>query len=467
CAICVEGYTPGIAHECRMCGKASAAGSACILAVAALLLGGVVYYVASDLHGCGSAAPAAGPVTSSTRRKGRAILTQASHLHFEKLRASVVLFQILTQYVAVTGTKYPPVYQNFLTVAGIVSINLELVVSLGCLISIQFYDYLLLVTIAPLIVVALLGLSLALARRRLAHAAEVGPRRSSFSAVVALPSMDSPWDSAVGKHAFVFLTLTFLIYSTVSTAVFQTFACDDLRGAGAAQYLRADYSIQCYTPTHTVYMTYAAFMALVYPIGIPLVYGWMLWAQRRRIAVSRATMPEAERLADPTIRMTRFLWQPYKREVFWWELFECVRRLCLTGVLVFILPGTPGQQSAWATVFSVAGLAAVFYFLPHESSADAHVYCLGCIIIFCSMFFSLMLEERNYAANAQAVAVLLVVLNVVLITATMVQCFYVACWSGGGTVSFADVSLADGLAWTERDGGYSSERKEEGDSGFK
>ncbi|CAM9723567.1 unnamed protein product, partial [Phaeothamnion confervicola] len=328
-----------------------------------------------------------------------------------KLRAPIVVLQIVTQYVAITGTSYPPLYQNFLAVAGVMTVNLQLVVSLGCLVSFNFYEYLLLVTIAPIIIVVLLGASLAAAWRRTARAAEVGPQRSS-SRDVAAPTepSESRWEWAVGKHWLVFMVFTFLIYSTVSTAVFQTFACDDLRDVGAERYLRADYSIECYTTKHKGFMIYAAVMALVYPIGIPVLYAWMMWRQHSHIAVDRA-VPESIRRADPSIQTTRFLWVPYKREVFWWEVAECVRRLCLTGVLVFILPGSIGQ-SAWASVFSMLSLAAVFYFLPHEDSVDAHIYGLGCIIIFCSMFFSVMIQAEAADNSGHAVSVLLVALNV-------------------------------------------------------
>ncbi|CAM9974698.1 unnamed protein product, partial [Phaeothamnion confervicola] len=415
CATCGPGYTSGIAYECHECGEASVAASACVVVAAALIFIGVVCYIVLDLHGVGA--------SLHIPRDGKMgkLWNKISSFRFGKLRAPVVVLQIVTQYVAVTGTTYPPLYRKFLAVASAVTINLQLMVSLGCLFSLDFYGYLLLVTIPPLLVVALLVASVALARCWVAKCtAEIGPRRSSAQDLLNSPPeppSESRWERTVNRHWLVFMVFTFLIYSTVSTTVFQTFACDDLRDIGAAQYLRADYSIECYTQRHKLYMVYATVMALVYPIGIPVVYGWMLWCQRGRILVD---CDGAARLADPTIRTTRFLWQPYKREVFWWELAECVRRLCLTGVLVFILPGTIGQ-SAWASVFSVASLAAVFYFSPHEDAIDAHVYCLGCLIIFCSMFFSVMTKAEDGVESEKAVSALLVVLNVVMVAATLMQ----------------------------------------------
>ncbi|CAN0550818.1 unnamed protein product, partial [Ectocarpus sp. 12 AP-2014] len=58
------------------------------------------------------------------------------------------------------------------------------------------------------------------------------------------------------RHVGVLVTASFLVYSTVSTIVFQTFACDTLDELGTT-FLRADYSLECYTPEHKLYRGYA------------------------------------------------------------------------------------------------------------------------------------------------------------------------------------------------------------------
>ncbi|CAN0094352.1 unnamed protein product, partial [Phaeothamnion confervicola] len=171
CAVCDSGYTSGIAFECHKCGQGSAAASGCFLAVAVLVVIGIVWYIVSDLHDA--------PVSIKPTGTLGNIWAKVQAVPFGKLRAPIVVLQIITQYVAITGTKYPPLYQNFLAVAGVMTVNLQLVVSLGCLVSFDFYEYLLLVSIAPLVIVALLGASLMAARYRTARTAEIGPQRSS------------------------------------------------------------------------------------------------------------------------------------------------------------------------------------------------------------------------------------------------------------------------------------------------
>lgn len=39
----------------------------------------------------------------------------------------------------------------------------------------------------------------------------------------------------------------------------------------------------------------------------------------------------------------RFLWGTYRPAVYWYECWECVRKLLLTGLLVYFKEGTPTQ----------------------------------------------------------------------------------------------------------------------------
>ena len=45
----------------------------------------------------------------------------------------------------------------------------------------------------------------------------------------------------------------------------------------------------------------------------------------------------------PTLIPYAFLYEAYRPEVWYWECVECVRRLSLTGLLVFMYPGSEKQ----------------------------------------------------------------------------------------------------------------------------
>ncbi|CAM9537228.1 unnamed protein product [Chrysoparadoxa australica] len=91
-----------------------------------------------------------------------------------------------------------------------------------------------------------------------------------------------------------------------------------------------------------------------------------------------------EMLADAT----RFLWSYYRKDSWWFEVFECFRRLMLTGALVFIAPGGPTQQYA-ACLFAVVALAFYAWCKPHEDLGKTLQYVASSIVIFMVYYLAL------------------------------------------------------------------------------
>ncbi|CAN0498735.1 unnamed protein product, partial [Scytosiphon promiscuus] len=112
----------------------------------------------------------------------------------------------------------------------------------GCLWSdIDFHDRLLLSTLGPLIFVGFLAMTYWGAMRR-----------NSAGRQTASP------ETIRHRHQMALLLLTFLVYSSVSSTVFQTFACETLDDG--VEYLRADYRIHCTDAKHKAFQIYAGIM---------------------------------------------------------------------------------------------------------------------------------------------------------------------------------------------------------------
>jgi hypothetical protein len=203
-----------------------------------------------------------------------------------------------------------------------VNFDLLWLLPVGCYIPISFYTKLLLSTIAPLVLIALLFMPRAINAIWL----RLRGRRASQRLYSGL-GLDAAADVRV------LLVFTFWIFSSVSTTVLATFACDNSLNSGS--YLRADYSVQCNTYKHKLAMVYSGIMILVYPAGIPLLYSWALYRERKLVpsSSSRPTYPSnAQHVPHTaTVATTEFLWEPYKDRLFFWETCECMRRLLLTG----------------------------------------------------------------------------------------------------------------------------------------
>ena len=127
-----------------------------------------------------------------------------------------------------------------------------------------------------------------------------------------------------GKHMSMALWITFFVYSSASSVVFQMFSCENLNDGKS--YLRADYSILCSSSKHQRLQVYAAFMMLVYPVGIPLVYVTLLYIDRDALKIS-PTQDTSESCVKAALQLS----SPYRPGCFYYEVVECARRVTLTG----------------------------------------------------------------------------------------------------------------------------------------
>ncbi|CAM9747585.1 unnamed protein product, partial [Phaeothamnion confervicola] len=401
CAVCESNYAESFGYMCHDCdARLYKAGTIAVAAAAAIVIIGAFAYTAVDLwtENVWSGAPFS-DWTCGGRCGMRGPLVAAFWaIPFSKLRTVVVCCQIIVQNAAVTGTVYPPMLRNYLPFLGFFGLDLSwLLLPLRCLVpGLNFIDRLAVLTITPLFLCALLAASWALVRFR------EGRKPAQLIVVSLWQAEESPSFSRTGsppptprqrqlpgdarreridrKHLTAFFALTFLVYSAVSTAVLQTFACDDLPEVGG-RYLRADYSISCDGDAYRRARTFAIFMMLLYPLGIPACYACVLWRQRRlhaarkaaaaakRVRSSRPKFRETSLGNRRALEATAFLWAPYREAMFGWELSECARRLLLTGLLIFVRPGMAAQRAV-ASILATLSLGAAAYFSPHADWVD-------------------------------------------------------------------------------------------------
>jgi hypothetical protein len=210
-------------------------------------------------------------------------------------------------------------------------------------------------------------------------------------------------------------------------------------------------------------------MVVLYPIAIPALYAVLLWHHRHSLnpdstsnvitrcfravwsSITAITtncraaaanddqqqqqpqqqqqqQQQQQNAIEPKPESIKFLWSPYREQVFWWEVVECIRRLALTGFLVFILPGTAGQ-SAVACVFTVILLIVFSIAAPFAVRTDFDNYWLGCVILFLSTILAFILKGNFTATDTTSQRVLptlLVTLNILLTVSVAVAVAVVA-----------------------------------------
>ena len=110
-----------------------------------------------------------------------------------------------------------------------------------------------------------------------------------------------------------------------------------------------DHRIDCNDGDRWFYVAYASVMVIIYPIGVPSLYGWLLWVHRTEMnpPLPRTQHQESgprgralvliqrKRLYDEKIAHLEFLYGSYEARFYWFEVVELVRKLCQVRVNYF------------------------------------------------------------------------------------------------------------------------------------
>ena len=81
--------------------------------------------------------------------------------------------------------------------------------------------------------------------------------------------------SAYALRPHMFRRGIFLVYPQVASTTLGIFACDELENR--TFWLMADYRLQCYTPTHRLYIGIGAMWTLLLPFGLPASFLYLLY----------------------------------------------------------------------------------------------------------------------------------------------------------------------------------------------
>lgn len=268
------------------------------------------------------------------------------------------------QFQEVTGVRYPVLYEDFVAFQNVFNVNLEVILSATCAVDLDYYNILLYATLGPIVVYTMLAVVYVIAKRRNGH--------SQVALLI-----------VTRKHLSVALFIAFAVYPSVSRIILKAFECEELDGV---DYLKADYDLKCVTPEHKAYVAYASVMLLVYPVGIPTFFLWWL-LRNKRIVQNGPSCPEDEN----KLKAFEGLWSPYKPRTFYYEIVEYVRRLTLTGLPVFVWPGSAKQI---AVIIVLVMLFWIFSEMisPFRRRVDAWLYRGGAFTEFLSMYVALLVK---------------------------------------------------------------------------
>ena len=187
--------------------------------------------------------------------------------HRTKVKIIIAFIQITAGLTALLSVDFHPAFNSFLDVMAYFTFGFFTTIDLGCYFSYNFYTAMRVSTLVPPGIMVLIDIFLKFKSFLAVRANSVSP---SYSYKV----------RNVDRKRF-FLYISFFVFSTISTQVFQTFVCEEFEDGKS--YLVVDSNLECYTPQHQQNMIYAGFMIFLYPVGIPLYYAFHLYRKKKYI----------------------------------------------------------------------------------------------------------------------------------------------------------------------------------------
>jgi hypothetical protein len=225
----------------------------------------------------------------------------------------------------------------------------------------------------------------------------------------------SAWSAGVKAFNFV----VFFMYPGLSTRCFLVFNCFDVNGR---EYLLVDPSVECDWSQSAYFSMVVGAVAgiVVYVLGIPLVYARTLYAIRRRL-INPLHMTEREKklllrnrkyLRNKRVYGSLFL--QYKRQYWYYELVEMVRKALLTGFVS--VAGGPVMRAGYGTLVAGIFIVVACNCRPFHMLIDDMLQQGLQIVLFFVFFSGLLMEAMPEGrVERESVGKLLLMMNVAVL----------------------------------------------------
>ena len=257
--------------------------------------------------------------------------------------------QIATSISFNCDISFPLIFSSFLVYFNVINLDIFPYLGLQC----HEFDYIHLMaatTLSPLVMALFFVAAFRIAHHR---------QRQSETSIKA----------AKNRVIFAFLLFSFLILASVSTRLFQFFRCDSFEEVDPVQmYVKRDYSVSCTSSRYQTATILAFFGIAVYPVGIPLMYGCLLWQHRSLLGNAAAVEAEAAQ-GYPNTQHLKFLFERYAPKYFLFEVVECARRLSLASLIGVVSPDSAAAPTL-GLLISGAFVPIYFTYRPYKEEED-------------------------------------------------------------------------------------------------
>ena len=164
------------------------------------------------------------------------------------------------------------------------------------------------------------------------------------------------------RFGFAFQML-FIAHSPISQTAFQWVDC---RSVGTNKFMHVDYSMNCESSQYHALSPLAYTVIVAFSFGMPIILAVYVLMKRKTL---RTPM---------TITKIGWMYSRYTIGSEWWDIYEVIRKLMLTGILLVF--SDPIMQLPIAIAIQMIGLAFLNRFHPHKSQLVFTV----CLLAYCA-----------------------------------------------------------------------------------
>ena len=275
----------------------------------------------------------------------------------------ITYLQILSVSDSAFNIPWPKGFLTFLRYLNPVNLDFFSISGLGCVVEYKFYDSHLFMVLLPVFIMLFIYLAyvLGLWRHR-------GYYKGRFTT-----GMQTAYANQIIQFT---MWMTIIVYPSLSRRTIQYFTCsvkiDD------TQYLMEDYRLQCFRGQWLTNLPWGIIGVALYPLGIPAYVGVALWRRRHRLEETAV------------VHRYGFLYEMYRRENYWWDVYEMLQKLFLTGVIVLIFPGKT-LQVVLVVLADLGFLMNLLIQKPHQKGPTRNLAMMANMAMTLTMYCGLVL----------------------------------------------------------------------------
>ena len=220
-----------------------------------------------------------------------------------------------------------------------------------------------------------------------------------------ITSMENNIDQIKHVAVQVFNTGVFLLYPSICTRTFLLFRCREI---GSDEYLIADYSLRCWEGNHLIAMVFAVLVLLIYILGIPAGYMYLLYRSRHQLDNKHVKIRYGS------------LYLSYEPQFWYWESVEMMKKMMLTGgVMVFPIDDSFQVLAGFFVAFAYFTL--VTRLEPYEDIVDDRLQASVSLILLTNLLMGALIDlDDGRKLDPNSVGSLLIVINIVPLVVVMI-----------------------------------------------